>query len=215
MPKARDKSGRHLAIREMIAHSAARLIAIDGIEDFALAKKKAARQAGIDDPQNLPTNGEIEQALKAYRDIYFKEGHAELLASLRREALRVMSQFRDFSPYLVGSVLSGTAGRYSDINLQLFTDSAKEVEIDLLNRRIDFRHQPLPNDRAEMSVSFYSNDIPVSLTVYPHDDMRRTSSRHDMQQLERARIDQVELLLQETPGPDGAGIAIEAGQTAE
>ena len=34
-----------------------------------------------------------------------------------------------FNPYLTGSVLDGTAGRYAEIDIQLFTDSAKDVEI--------------------------------------------------------------------------------------
>ena len=37
--------GRNLT-RERIAHLAARLMAEDGIEDYAQAKRKAARQAG-------------------------------------------------------------------------------------------------------------------------------------------------------------------------
>lgn len=198
MPKPRERSGRNQSIREQIAHIAARLIAVDGIEDFGLAKKKAARQVGTEDPQNLPTNNEIESALKAYRDIYFKEDHPRLLTSLRQEALVVMRLLERFNPYLVGSVLSGTAGRYSDINIQLFADSSKDVEIFLLNHAIKFRHLTLPNDRAEMSVSFYSNDIPISATVYPRDELRRNStSRDENNILDRARIDQVERLIEE------------------
>ncbi|MBB5017476.1 hypothetical protein HNQ59_000740 [Chitinivorax tropicus] len=198
MPKPRERAGRNQSIREQIAHVAARLIAVDGLDDFGLAKKKAARQVGTDDPQNLPTNMEIETALKAYRDIYFKDDHSKLLTTLREEAVRVMRQLAQFNPYLVGSVLSGTAGRYSDINIQLFVDSSKDVEIFLLNQAIQFRHLALPNERAEMNVSFYSNDIPISLAVYPRDELRRNSaSRADGGGLERARIDQVEKMLEE------------------
>ena len=39
------ESGRN-DTRSRIAHLAARLMAEDGIEDYALAKRKAARQAG-------------------------------------------------------------------------------------------------------------------------------------------------------------------------
>ena len=109
MPKAKDKTGKNNAMRENIAHIAARLIAVDGIEDFALAKRKAAHQAGCDDTQNLPTNNEVELALKSYRELYFRDAHPQLLNALRREALQVMRQFERLSPYLVGSVLNGSA----------------------------------------------------------------------------------------------------------
>ena len=126
MPKAKDKTGKNNAMRENIAHIAARLIAVDGIEDFALAKRKAAHQAGCDDTQNLPTNSEVELALKSYRELYFRDAHPQLLNTLRREALQVMRQFERLSPYLVGSVLNGSAGSYSDINLQIGRASCRE-----------------------------------------------------------------------------------------
>ena len=40
-----------------------------------------------------------------------------------------------FDPHLTGAVLNGTAGRHSDICLQLFADSDKELEFFLLNRQ--------------------------------------------------------------------------------
>ena len=52
-------------MRGHIANLAARLMAVDGIDDFALAKRKAARQAGALDTRSLPTNEEVEQALRA------------------------------------------------------------------------------------------------------------------------------------------------------
>jgi hypothetical protein len=49
--------------------------------------------------------------------------------------MRLLERFR---PYLAGPVLSGTAGRYSDIDLQLFTDDGKAVELFLLSRNIAY-----------------------------------------------------------------------------
>ena len=57
-------------MRSRIAHLAARLMAEDGIEDYALAKRKAARQAGVPDTRELPANEEIDAALRAYQQIY-------------------------------------------------------------------------------------------------------------------------------------------------
>jgi len=49
-----------------------------------------------------------------------------------------MRLLAEFHPYLTGSVLSGTAGLQSDINLMLFSDDAKAVLLFLLKRDIEF-----------------------------------------------------------------------------
>ena len=54
--------------RLRIAAAAARLMAEDGIDDFALAKRKAARQLGLGDSQALPANEEVEAQLRAFRN---------------------------------------------------------------------------------------------------------------------------------------------------
>ena len=144
---ARDP-GRNFT-RERIAHLAARLMAVDGIEDYALAKRKAARQAGVPDARQLPNNDEIDAALRLYRKLYRQE-HPAQLRELRQLALEVMDEFARFNPYLTGSVLRGNAGKYAAVSLQLFTDNAKSVEHYLLHRNIGFRRQPfaLPSDHG-------------------------------------------------------------------
>ena len=126
-------------MRELIAQQAARLIAEDGIQDFAQAKRKAAQQMGAPDTHNLPTNAEVDQALRVFRELFQKEEHAEVLRELREQAREAMQLLGSFNPYLTGSVLTGAAGRHSDINLLLYTDSPKEVELFLLNRQIPYR----------------------------------------------------------------------------
>ena len=49
-------NGNNRQMRERIAQLAARLMAVDGIDDYALAKRKAARQAGAPGTRNLPNN---------------------------------------------------------------------------------------------------------------------------------------------------------------
>src|SRR2546426_228906 len=61
------RTNRQTDMRARIAAAAARLMAEDGIDDFALAKRKAARQLGAADTQSLPRNDEIEAELRAYR----------------------------------------------------------------------------------------------------------------------------------------------------
>jgi len=125
-------------MREQLAHQTARIIAEGGIVDFAFAKRKAARQLGASDTQHLPSNQEIEAALHSYRALYQHESHPNILYQLRAEALDAMQMLESFHPYLTGSVLSGTAGERSDINLMLFSDDAKAVLLFLLKNNIEF-----------------------------------------------------------------------------
>src|SRR5205809_1361719 len=132
------RKNRQTDMRARIAAAAARLMAEDGIDDFALAKRKAARQLGAADTQSLPRNDEIEAELRAYRALYQAEEHPQLIGELRRIAFSAMQALERFSPYLTGPVLKGIAGPYAEIELQLFPDSLKEVEIFLLDRNIAF-----------------------------------------------------------------------------
>ncbi|MGH8623099.1 MAG: UDP-N-acetylmuramate--alanine ligase, partial [Burkholderiales bacterium] len=125
--------------RSRIAYLAARLMAEDGIEDYALAKRKAARQAGAPETRELPANDEIDEALRAYQQIYHRGEHRDRLRALREAAVRAMRDLARFNPHLTGSVLNGNAGRYADINLQLFTDNEKAVELYLIDRGIPYR----------------------------------------------------------------------------
>jgi hypothetical protein len=132
-------NGNNRQMRERIAHLAARLMAVDGIDDYALAKRKAARQAGAPDTRNLPNNDEVEHALRAYQQLYQADEQRDRLRHLRSQARDMMELLARFEPYLSGAVLSGSAGKYSDIDLLLFTDSMKDVEMFLLNSGIAYR----------------------------------------------------------------------------
>lgn len=125
-------------MRERLAHLAAKLMAEGSITDYALAKRKAAHQLGASDTQHLPSNQEVEAALLSYRALYQQDSHPGTLHQLREEALAAMQMLESFHPYLTGSVLSGTAGELSDINLMLFSDDAKAVLLFLLKHNIEF-----------------------------------------------------------------------------
>jgi hypothetical protein len=197
----RGSSGKNGHLRERIAHLAARIMAEDGVDDFGYAKRKAARQAGARDAKAMPDNQEIEQALAAYRALYQRSDHPALLLELREQALTVMRMLERFEPHLTGSVLSGVAGRYSDIDLQLFAESAKDVEIFLLNEGVRYRAAQarlfLNNDeRLVPTLSFEHEGIEVRLTIFDRRDLRhgiRTSQAGKT--LERASIAAVEELI--------------------
>src|SRR5260221_9045156 len=125
-------------MRARIAAAAARIMAEEGIDDFALAKRKAARRLGAADSEALPANDEIEAELREYLALYQAEAHPERITALRRVALEAMRALERFNPYLTGPVLAGLAGPYAEIDLQLFPESSKEVELFLLDRTVAY-----------------------------------------------------------------------------
>lgn len=182
--------------RARIASLAARLMAEDGIADYTAAKRKAVQTLGLPENTRLPENAEVESELRSYQRIFQEDEHGERLADLRQKAIDMMEIVQQFTPYLSGPVLDGTAGRYAEIDIQLFADSAKDVEIFLLNRRIDFRHSEPRSERAEAVFTVYDDDTPINLVVYPPQDERVVFRTRDGRIRPRARIDAVRRLLE-------------------
>lgn len=175
-------------------------MAEEGIDDFGYAKRKAARQAGAPDARALPSNEEVEQALHAYRSLCQEGEHAALLARLRQRALSLMRLLAQFNPHLTGPVLTGVAGKHSDVHLQLFADSPKEVEIFLLNRGFRFR-----TGEARLVVNDLEKSVPTYLLTHEGTDFRidalgAQDIRHQLRTgpagrpLERAPLATVEIL---------------------
>jgi len=199
MPKSRSRRDSNLRLH--IAYLAARLMAEDGIADYATAKQKAARQAGLADAALLPDNSEIEEALREYQGLYQSEEQPEHLRYLREVAVKVMREFEEFRPVLVGSVLNGTAGLHSDVTLQLFTDDAKALTMFLVNRRYRFEEGTKTVRRGGrmdevQQISLDVGDATVSITVLdPGDERSAPRNRPENEPPQRARLDEVEALL--------------------
>ncbi len=170
-------------MREQLAHQAAKLMAEDGITDHAMAKHKAARQLGASDTQHLPSNQEVDDALHSYRALYQHETHPDILRQLREEALAAMRLLEQFHPYLTGSVLSGTAGTHSDINLMLFSDDTKAVLLFLLKHDLEFEDGEwrVRIGGHEESVPSYTltgeSGVQIHIIVLP-ENARHSGSRH-------------------------------------
>jgi hypothetical protein len=196
MPKERanENLNRRDLMREQLAHQAAKLMAEDGITDHAHAKRKAARQLGAADTQHMPSNQEIDEALHSYRVLYQHDSHPGILHQLREEALITMRLLVEFHPYLVGSVLSGTAGELSDINLMLFSDDAKAVLLFLLQHKIDFddgEWKVRVNGHEEIVPSYTltsESGTQTHIMVLP-ENARHSGSRHPETHAEIAAVE--------------------------
>ena len=188
-------------MRAAIAAAAARIMAEGGVDNFALAKRKAARQLGATEKQALPGNDEIERELRAYLEIYQAKKHPDRIRELRTIALSMMGELAEFKPYLAGTVLKGFAGPYSDIELQLFPDSSKDVEIFLLNRNIQFESteaRRYSGDRVRSVTVLELNwkGVPVKLTLFDSRDERITlKTTQTGKTMDRAGIPEVSAMV--------------------
>ncbi len=189
------------ALRAEIAAAAARMIAEDGA-DYGTAKRKAARQIlGNQKVRGdiLPDNAQIEDEVREYQALFFGETHAERLRHLRQLALALMRELSDFRPYLTGAVLNGTAGEHSDIHLQLFAESSKEVAVFLLNQNVNYEVSEAPHCRHPARtvevLSFFWQGEAVHLALYEHDDLRDVGKAASHKRRERADLAAVQQLL--------------------
>jgi hypothetical protein len=208
---AKARSRRDVNLRLRIAYMAARLMAEDGVADYGTAKWKAARQAGLSDANLLPDNDEIESALREYQSLYQKDEQPGHVRHLREVAVRVMRDFAAFRPVLVGSVLAGTATQFSDVNLQLFTDDPKALTMFLLNRRARFEETSRRLRRGDQShdvpqILLDVDGVTVTMTVLTPDDERAGARPRASEEPQRARLAEVEALLQRDGWtPDSGG----------
>jgi hypothetical protein len=197
---ARERSRRDANLRRQLAYIAARMIAEDGA-DYATAKQKAARQAGLADSNLLPDNQEIEEALREYQGLYQQDDQPQHLRRLREVAVKVMREFEDFRPALVGAVLTGTAGQFSEVNLHLYTDDPKALSIFLLNRRYRFEEGSKRVQRGGRfdevpQITLEVEEATVTMTVLDPGDERSAARYHAKDETPvRARLAEVEALL--------------------
>jgi len=193
---SRANASRAGTLRREIAALAARMMAEDGISDFGFAKRKAARQLGAAESESLPNNTEIEAELRAWQALYQDEEQAERLREMRLAAVEVMRLLAPFRPYLTGGALDGTAGRYSEVDIELYPESTKEVEIFFLNENITYEHRE-PRRAApgapEAILCFDWGHVPIRLSLYGEN-----AARSGRRGAERARLPAVEALLKST-----------------
>jgi hypothetical protein len=195
-------------LRAEIAVAAARMIAEDGA-DYGSAKRKAARQILGDNKIRgdlLPDNAQIEEEVRLHNALFFGDTQPARLRHLRLLALELMAQLAQFSPYLTGAALNGTAGEHSDIHLQLFTESAKDVEIFLLNQNIQYEVSESPHFRSgqedveTLSFLMRQSGAPaegVHLSLYHIDDLRGSLKATPGKRPERANAETLRRLMQE------------------
>lgn len=209
MPSPRDKAKRSSAnnpreqqLRLRIAEEAARILAHDNAQNFRAAKQKAAERLGIHDMRSLPSNEEVESALLTYQRLFGGDKQAQVLRELREAAVAAMAFFQNFSPRLVGAVLSGTATEHAEVHLHLFTDLAEEVEWYLMEHKIPFepivRRLVTKGDvyTSLPGVHFLADDVPIEVVIFPLSGLREAPRATSAgEPIKRASLQSVQALL--------------------
>ena len=191
-------------LRTEIAIAAARMIAEEGA-DYGSAKRKAAKLIlGNSKVRGdiLPDNAQIESEVRQYQALFMGDEQIQRLSQLRQLALDLMEKFAVFQPCLTGAVANGTAGEHSDIYLQLFSESSKDVAVFLLNSDIDYQvsettHFRYPDRRVE-TLSFIWKKEGVHLTLYDYDDLRGAGKGTGKRRIERANRTALQSLIEES-----------------
>lgn len=202
-PGSRTSHQAATETRWRVAVEAARLISENGLRDYRMAKEKAAALLGLIDSRGLPSNSEVEQALREHQRLFGGEGHARHLNELRKQACQAMTFLAAFEPRLVGAVLDGTADRHSAICLHLYTDQPQAVMVMLGERGIDHedgtRRLRLDHvtNREFPVLRFVAGGTGIDLTVLPYDLLRQAPlDRVTEKPMQRATLAALKVLME-------------------
>jgi len=189
------KAVRSQQLRSRVAQQAARLIAEHGIRDYQLAKRKAAEQLNLDPKHSMPRNDEIEEALRAYQQLFDAENTENRLETLRNAAIQCMHLFTDYNPLLTGRIVHGTATAHTPITLHIFCENPRVIATLLMDRKIDFdaseKRLRINNDVQNdyPCFLFNYNEHKVELLVLPHQLQRQAPlSKENARPMKRLNI---------------------------
>jgi hypothetical protein len=195
-------------LRGAIAVEAARLMYDEAVKQYFTAKRMAAKRllgrvAGGRlryRPADLPSNGEIRDALLALAELAEGSRRTRRLFAMRVVALEAMRALAGFEPRLIGSVSTGHIRRGSDVDLQVFTDDDGALEVHL--RELDWAYERQPvsiqkfGEIREYLHYHVADAFPIELTVYPVRELRfRPKSSTDGKPIVRVRARALEALV--------------------
>lgn len=113
--------------RITVCEEAARIMDEQGVRDFQMAKAKAVERLGLGRRFPLPSNREIEQALKQRLQLFSSDRWALRCRQMWMIAAETMERFSCFEPRVVGALLRGTVTDRTPVELHLFADTPEEI----------------------------------------------------------------------------------------
>ena len=162
-----------------IAQAAAALVVDEGLE-YGPAKRRALKQLGLPARTALPSNEQVEDAVREHLALFCADTQPLELQALRRLALVWMGRLAQVRPDVGGAVWGGTATRLTDVYLQLFCDDSKSAEIALIDKGVDYEVQTVtglhgqPVEALSLGSPCPELDliVGVHLLIYDLDDLR-------------------------------------------
>jgi predicted HD phosphohydrolase len=197
--------------RRQIAFLAAQLMYHRTETEYFTAKRKAARQLGVEyrfRRGDLPSNREIRDQIQAFARMHEGPKRRERLRDMRLEALRLMRKLARFRPRLIGSVWTGHVRHGSDIDLHVFSDSPALVTAALDENGLSYdveRKRVVKHGEERVFTHVHVADrYRFELTVYAEDQAHYVfKSSITGKAIERASIAELEAFLRaEGPGGD-------------
>lgn len=192
------------AVQEEIAATAARLVVEEGSE-YGPAKRRAAKLLGLNARAPLPSNDQVEAAVRDYLALFCADTQPQELLALRELAIVWMERMAVFRPHLGGAVWRGTATALSDIYLQLFCDDPKSAEISLIDYQVRYEVSTVQGFQGEAidALSILSNcpgldqKVWVHLMIYDLDDVRGALKPDGQGRTQRGDLSALKQLMKE------------------
>jgi hypothetical protein len=189
-------------IRKNIAHETAKLVVLEGLDDYLQAKKKAAQQLNVNNKRLLPSNSEIEIALIEYQALFHNDKQRQIVCEFRKVAYQAMMLLKRFTPRLVGPVLSGTANVNSEIIIHVFSETSEFISlflekngipISLCERRLKVEKK---NHVYFTAFKFIAGNINIVLIVLPPTLLKNTPfDPITLRPMKRACLSDVKMLI--------------------
>ncbi len=197
--KRKSVNGKN-TLGQRISWEAARVLAEGSAKNYLNAKTKAIHHLNLPADTRLPTNLEVELALKEHVALFDHEDHEIRLREAREQALEIMLFLEAFGPRLVGPVLKGTLTPGSSIQIHVFADTPEEISVVLENHRIPYQSGSTQlqfgrnNAQLVHGIQFLAGKHTIELFIFSssHDIPR---SPIDGKSMERAAIKKIKQLL--------------------
>lgn len=164
-------------LRAAIADLAAELMLDEEIKQYFTAKRLAAKRlCGGGRLRDLPSNGEIKEALLLRVIDREGEGRTRRLFLMRIVALEAMEALSPFCPRLIGSVATGHVRQGSDIDLHVFAEDEGEVILHV--EKLGWAHEILRASVMKRGVPMEFTHVlvedvfPLELTIYAPRELR-------------------------------------------
>jgi hypothetical protein len=195
---------RNGGLRAAVAQLAAQIMYGEEVKQYFTAKRLAAKRL-CGRAQDLPSNGEIKQALLELVTEIEGEGRTARLFAMRIAALEAMEALARFAPRLIGSVATGHVRSGSDVDLHVFAWDPADVEAHV--RELGWVHETqrvniLKHGKVMEFTHVHVPDVfPLELTVYPPNELRhRPRSSTDGKPIVRIRVATLRIVCEKEHG---------------